>query len=199
MLNRSLLLSTALIALFSFSNIAVAEDQKADAPAAAPEKALTQEQMNEETYKQLSLFGGVFETVREKYVDKISDEKLIEYAIKGMLTNLDPHSDYMTAKDFDDMKIQTKGEFGGLGIEVTMQDGLVKVVSPIDDTPAFKAGIQAGDFITHLDKKKRKKKKKKKKKKKTKKTTTTPPRAEGVGVSAFFKKKKKRETIKIKS
>lgn len=157
MLNRSLLLSTALIALFSFSNIAVAEDQKADAPAAetlaAPEKALTQEQMNEETYKQLSLFGGVFETVREKYVDKISDEKLIEYAIKGMLTNLDPHSDYMTAKDFDDMKIQTKGEFGGLGIEVTMQDGLVKVVSPIDDTPAFKAGIQAGDFITHLDKK----------------------------------------------
>lgn len=153
MLHRSLLLSTALIALFSFSNIAVAEDQKADAPAATPEKTLTQEQMNEETYKQLSLFGGVFETVREKYVDKISDEKLIEYAIKGMLTNLDPHSDYMTAKDFDDMKIQTKGEFGGLGIEVTMQDGLVKVVSPIDDTPAFKAGIQAGDFISHLDKK----------------------------------------------
>lgn len=155
MLKGSLLLSTALIALLSFSNSGFAEDKKDDDAAAAPaaEKNLTQEQLNEETYKQLSLFGGVFETVREKYVDKISDEKLIEYAIKGMLTNLDPHSDYMTAKDFDDMKIQTKGEFGGLGIEVTMQDGLVKVVSPIDDTPAAKAGIKPGDFITHLDKK----------------------------------------------
>lgn len=155
MLSRSLLLSTAILSLFSFSNSVLAEDSKVDSASeksAAP-KNLTQEQLNAETYKQLSLFGSVFETVREKYVDTISDEKLIEYAIKGMLTNLDPHSDYMTAKDFDDMKVQTKGEFGGLGIEVTMQDGLVKVVSPIDDTPAFKAGIQPGDLISHLDKK----------------------------------------------
>lgn len=155
MLSRSLLLSTAILSLFSFSDSVLAEDSKVD-PASeksAAAKNLTQEQLNAETYKQLSLFGSVFETVREKYVDTISDEKLIEYAIKGMLTNLDPHSDYMTAKDFDDMKVQTKGEFGGLGIEVTMQDGLVKVVSPIDDTPAFKAGIQPGDLISHLDKK----------------------------------------------
>lgn len=155
MLSRSLLVSTAILSLFSFSDSALAEDSKVD-PASeksAAAKNLTQEQLNAETYKQLSLFGSVFETVREKYVDTISDEKLIEYAIKGMLTNLDPHSDYMTAKDFDDMKVQTKGEFGGLGIEVTMQDGLVKVVSPIDDTPAFKAGIQPGDLISHLDKK----------------------------------------------
>ncbi|MBL8641725.1 MAG: S41 family peptidase [Alphaproteobacteria bacterium] len=155
MLSRSLLLSTAILSLFSFSDSVLAEDSKVD-PASeksAATKNLTQEQLNAETYKQLSLFGSVFETVREKYVDTISDEKLIEYAIKGMLTNLDPHSDYMTAKDFDDMKVQTKGEFGGLGIEVTMQDGLVKVVSPIDDTPAFKAGIQPGDLISHLDKK----------------------------------------------
>ena len=153
MLKNSLLLSTALLSILSFSGTVRAEDDKPAEKPAAPEKTLTQEQLNEETYKQLSLFGGVFETVREKYVDKVTDQQLIEYAIKGMLTNLDPHSDYMTAKDFDDMKVQTKGEFGGLGIEVTMQDGLVKVVSPIDDTPAFKAGIHAGDFITHLDKK----------------------------------------------
>ncbi len=151
MLNRSLFLSTALIALLSLPHSGLAQDKK-ETPV-AEDKKLTQEQINEETYKQLSLFGGVFETVREKYVDKVTDQQLIEYAIKGMLTNLDPHSDYMTAKDFDDMKVQTKGEFGGLGIEVTMQDGLVKVVSPIDDTPAFKAGIQAGDYISHLDKK----------------------------------------------
>lgn len=106
---------------------------------------------DKETYKQLAIFGEAFERVREKYVEPISDEQLIEYAVKGMLSNLDPHSDYMTAKDFDDMKVQTKGEFGGLGIEVTMEDGVVKVVSPIDDTPAFKAGLKAGDLITHLD------------------------------------------------
>jgi len=149
---RHLFLSTALVALLTVPNFAFAEEKKAETEKPA-EKKLTQEQLNEETYKQLSLFGGVFETVREKYVDKVTDQQLIEYAIKGMLTNLDAHSDYMTAKDFDDMKVQTKGEFGGLGIEVTMQDGLVKVVSPIDDTPAFKAGIQAGDLISHLDKK----------------------------------------------
>ncbi len=149
MLNRALLLSTATLALLTFPSCGFAQER----PAADDKKQPTQEQINAETYKQLSLFGGVFETVREKYVDKVSDQQLIEYAIKGMLSNLDPHSDYMTAKDFDDMKVQTKGEFGGLGIEVTMENGLVKVVSPIDDTPAFKAGVQAGDLITHLDKK----------------------------------------------
>jgi carboxyl-terminal processing protease len=151
MMTRSFLLSTATIALLTLPTCGYAQEQKA---ATDPSKQpASTEQINEETYKQLALFGGVFETVREKYVDKISDQQLIEYAIKGMLSNLDPHSEYMTAKDFDDMKVQTKGEFGGLGIEVTMQDGVIKVVSPIDDTPAFKAGIKAGDLITHLDKK----------------------------------------------
>lgn len=119
--------------------------------AATAQQAEPLSEADKETYKQLAIFGEAFERVREKYVEPISDEKLIEYAVKGMLSNLDPHSDYMTAKDFDDMKVQTKGEFGGLGIEVTMEDGVVKVVSPIDDTPAFKAGLKAGDLITHLD------------------------------------------------
>ncbi|QQG37417.1 MAG: S41 family peptidase [Micavibrio aeruginosavorus] len=103
------------------------------------------------TYQQLNLFGDVFERVRDKYVDEVSDEKLIQYAINGMLMNLDPHSSYMDEKEFGDMQVQTRGEFGGLGIEVTMESGLVKVVSPIFDTPAYRAGVQAGDFITHLD------------------------------------------------
>ena len=106
-----------------------------------------------ETYRQLKLFGDVFERVRADYVEEVSDQELIESAIQGMLTSLDPHSSYLNAKSFRDMRVQTKGEFGGLGIEVTMENGLVKVVSPIDDTPAFRAGIQAGDLITHLDSK----------------------------------------------
>lgn len=104
-----------------------------------------------DTYKQLNLFGDVFERVRAQYVDEISDEDLVENAINGMLSSLDPHSSYLDEDDFNDMQIQTKGEFGGLGIEVTMESGFVKVVSPIDDTPAYRAGVQAGDFITHLD------------------------------------------------
>ena len=104
-----------------------------------------------ETYRQLDLFGNVFERVRADYVEKVSDEKLIEAAINGMLTSLDPHSSYMSPKTFKDMKVQTKGEFGGLGIEVTMENGFVKVVSPIDETPAFRAGLKSGDYITHLD------------------------------------------------
>ena len=104
-----------------------------------------------DTYKQLTLFGEVFERVRANYVDPVTDKELIEHALNGMLSNLDPHSSYMTEKDFGDMQVQTKGEFGGLGIEVTMENGFVKVVSPIDDTPAFKAGILAGDYITHID------------------------------------------------
>ena len=106
---------------------------------------------NAETYRQLDLFGDVFERIRTDYVKKVGDEKLIESAINGMLSSLDPHSSYMSPKNFKDMQVQTKGEFGGLGIEVTMEDGFVKVVSPIDDTPAFRAGLKSGDYITHLD------------------------------------------------
>ena len=104
-----------------------------------------------ETYRQLKLFGDVFERVRADYVEKVTDQEMIEAAIQGMLSALDPHSSYLNANSFRDMRVQTKGEFGGLGIEVTMENGLVKVVSPIDDTPAFRAGIEAGDLITHLD------------------------------------------------
>src|SRR6187399_377532 len=104
-----------------------------------------------DTYRQLNLFGDVFERVRADYVEKPDDSKLIEQAINGMLNGLDPHSSYMDPKNFRDMQIQTRGEFGGLGIEVTMEEGLVKVVAPIDETPAAKAGIQANDIITHLD------------------------------------------------
>lgn len=145
----TLLRSSFLLALMMISlpNCSFAQEQAA----AAASQTEHLSEADKETYKQLAIFGEAFERVREKYVEPISDEKLIEYAIKGMLSNLDPHSDYMTAKDFDDMKVQTKGEFGGLGIEVTMEDGVVKVVSPIDDTPAFKAGLKAGDLITHLD------------------------------------------------
>jgi carboxyl-terminal processing protease len=104
-----------------------------------------------ETYKQLELFGRVFEIVRDRYVERPTDSKLIESAIGGMLSGLDPHSSYMDARSFRDMEVETSGEFGGLGIEVTMEDGLVKVVAPIDDTPAAKAGILSGDVITQLD------------------------------------------------
>ncbi len=104
-----------------------------------------------ETYRNLNLFGDVFERVRAQYVEETEDEELIETAISGMLSSLDPHSSYMNAKRYDDMQVETKGEFGGLGIEVTMENGLVKVVSPIDDTPAYRAGILAGDLIVQID------------------------------------------------
>src|SRR6266704_3127242 len=104
-----------------------------------------------DTYRQLNLFGDVFERVRADYVEKPDDSKLVEQAINGMLNGLDPHSSYMDPKSFRDMQIQTRGEFGGLGIEVTMEEGLVKVVAPIDETPAAKAGVMANDVITHLD------------------------------------------------
>ncbi|MGR7994104.1 S41 family peptidase [Xanthobacter sp. ZOL 2024] len=104
-----------------------------------------------DTYRQLNLFGDVFERVRSDYVEKPEDSKLIESAINGMLQSLDPHSSYMDAKNHRDMQVQTKGEFGGLGIEVTMEDGLVKVVAPMEDTPAAKAGVLAGDLITKLN------------------------------------------------
>ena len=106
---------------------------------------------NEETFRQLELFGDIFERVRSFYVDETEDKKLIEAAINGMLQSLDPHSSYLNEDSFRDMQVQTRGEFGGLGIEVTMEQGFVRVVSPIDDTPAARAGIEAGDLITHLD------------------------------------------------
>src|SRR6059036_2869628 len=104
-----------------------------------------------DTYRQLSLFGDVFERVRAEYVEKPDDGKLIEHAINGMLAGLDPHSSYMDSKSFRDMQVQTRGEFGGLGIEVTMEDGLIKVVAPIDDTPASRAGLLANDLIVRID------------------------------------------------
>src|SRR6202140_548384 len=104
-----------------------------------------------DAYKQLSLFGDVFERVRTDYVEKPDDGKLGESAINGMLTGLDPHSSYMDAKSFRDMQVQTRGEFGGLGIEATMEHGVTKGVAPIDETPAAKAGVMANDFITHID------------------------------------------------
>jgi len=104
-----------------------------------------------DTYKQLNLFGEVFERVRADYVEKPDDSKLVQSAINGMLVGLDPHSSYMDPNGFRDIQVQTRGEFGGLGIEVTMEDGLVKVVAPIDDTPAANAGVMANDMITKLD------------------------------------------------
>ena len=102
-------------------------------------------------YQQLDLFGDVLERVRSDYVEEPDDEKLIESAINGMLSSLDPHSAYLNRKHFQDMQVQTRGEFGGLGIEVTMESGVIKVVAPIDETPAARAGVQANDLITHLD------------------------------------------------
>lgn len=104
-----------------------------------------------EVYRQLDLFGDIFERVRAQYVEETEPAELIEAAINGMLTSLDPHSGYLPPKEFDDMQVQTRGQFGGLGIEVTQENGWVKVVAPMDDTPADRAGVQAGDFITHVD------------------------------------------------
>jgi carboxyl-terminal processing protease len=106
---------------------------------------------NAKVYEQLDLFGDVFERIRAQYVEDVDSKKLVEAAINGMLTSLDPHSSYMDAKSFADMTTQTRGEFGGLGIEVTQQDGYIKVVSPMDGTPADAAGIKSGDFITAVD------------------------------------------------
>ncbi|MCR9087936.1 MAG: S41 family peptidase [Rhodobacteraceae bacterium] len=110
-----------------------------------------EEKSSSSVYEQLDLFGDIFERIRAQYVEEVEESELIEAAINGMLTSLDPHSSYLSPKDADDMRVQTRGEFGGLGIEVTQEDGFVKVVSPIDDTPADAAGIEAGDFITHVD------------------------------------------------
>ncbi|MBR4126682.1 MAG: S41 family peptidase [Alphaproteobacteria bacterium] len=121
---------------------------------AAKEKAKKDENKTEQSasvYKYLNIFSETLKRAKIDYVEDVSEDKLIEYAINGMLSSLDPHSSYLDAETFKDMREQTKGEFGGLGIEVTMDNGWIKVISPIDDTPAFKAGIQAGDYITHID------------------------------------------------
>jgi carboxyl-terminal processing protease len=122
--------------------------------AIAPQLAgplLASETDQAKTYKQLELFGDIFDRIRAKYVEDVDDAKLIEAAINGMLTSLDPHSSYLSPDDADDMRIQTRGAFGGLGIEVTQEDGFVKVIAPIDETPAAEAGVEPGDFITHVD------------------------------------------------
>ncbi|MFZ4125358.1 MAG: S41 family peptidase [Rickettsiales bacterium] len=129
------LLATTLLAFTTLSPVAMAS---------TPEKETS-------TYELLNLFGDVFDRVRSDYVEEVTDEKLIESALNGMLTSLDPHSSYMNEKQFEEMQVQTKGEFGGLGIEVTMDSGLVKVVSPIDETPAAKAGLKPNDFISQID------------------------------------------------
>ncbi|MBI2235435.1 MAG: S41 family peptidase [Magnetospirillum sp.] len=133
---RNTLLAASAIALLATTTFS-------PVPAAAAER--------KETYRLLELFAEVFDKVRGEYVEPVNDDELIEAALNGMLTSLDPHSSYLNQKSSKDMDIQTRGEFGGLGIEVTMEQGLVKVVSPIDDTPAYRAGLQPGDLVTHLD------------------------------------------------
>ena len=138
MIKRSLFFSVAFIGMLSVVVFS-----------ATPEK--TQKTAKDDPYLLLELFGSAFETARTEYVDDVSDRKLIEAAINGMLSSLDPHSSFLNADTFRDMQIQTKGEFGGVGMEVSMENGLVRVVAPIDGTPAAKAGIQPGDLITHID------------------------------------------------
>ena len=106
---------------------------------------------NKETYEYLDLFGQIFDRVRSLYVEEVTDEELIEKAIDGMLTGLDPHSGYMNEEVWEEMQMDTQGKFGGLGIEITMEEGFVKVISPIEDTPAYKAGIISGDYIIQID------------------------------------------------
>ena len=141
---RSASIAAATLAFLAGPALAPAFAQnKTDPKAAGGDKS--------ELYQQLNLFGDVLERIRRDYVEPVEEKTLIENAINGMLTALDPHSSYMNPKAYKDMQVQTKGEFGGLGIEVTMENGVIKVVSPIDDTPAAKAGIQAGDLIFALD------------------------------------------------
>jgi carboxyl-terminal processing protease len=140
-----------LLALFSVLAVLASAPLLAKNAPADQTAAETKEGGAADTFKQLTLFSDVLERVRADYVDPVTDDKLIENALNGMLSALDPHSSYMNKKSFSDMQTQTKGEFGGLGIEVTMENGIVKVVSPIDDTPAAKAGIEPNDLITHID------------------------------------------------
>jgi len=118
---------------------------------AIPSLTTAQSDQRQETYRQLGLFGDVFQRIRESYVDEVEDKALIEAAITGMLTSLDPHSSYLNTDNYNSMQVQTKGRFGGLGIEITLEKGMVKIVSPIDDTPAAKAGLQPEDYIIAVD------------------------------------------------
>ena len=135
MLKNSLIVSALVFSLFACASHA--------------KEAQREEQIN--TYELLNIFGEVMERTKASYVEDISDKQLIEAAINGMLTSLDPHSSYLNADDFKYMNEQTQGKFGGLGIEITQESGVVKVISPIDDTPAAKAGIKAGDYITDIN------------------------------------------------
>jgi carboxyl-terminal processing protease len=150
-MNRSSLLIILLTTTFlaGWAPLSWAQDEGKPTKETAAKKS--PQETDDETYRQLDLFGEVFERVREQYVDETPDKTLVENAINGMLSSLDPHSGYLNDDGLKDMQVQTRGEFGGLGIEVTQEDGMIKVVTPIDDTPAFRAGIQSGDFITHLD------------------------------------------------
>ena len=121
----------------------------ANSASKAPNATAAQQSAMDE--RALNLFSEVFERVRGQYVEKVTDEQLVKAAINGMLTSLDPHSSFLDTEDFAEMQVQTRGEFGGLGIEVTLENGLVKVISPIDDTPASRAGVQTGDLITQID------------------------------------------------
>lgn len=148
-LKSAFLTSLAICMLFTIAlHPAYAEEERT---AGAQSEAEETANDYSDTYKQLNLFGDVFERVRAQYVDEMGDKELVETAINGMLTSLDPHSSYLNEESFEEMRVKTRGEFGGLGIEVTMENGFVKVVSPIDDTPAFRAGMQAGDYITHIN------------------------------------------------
>lgn len=148
---RTCLIATLLIATTSaLPYISYAqEDQRTAGDTSKPLE--TKDESYSDTYKQLNLFGEVFERVRSQYVEKLTDKEIIEHALNGMLSSLDPHSSYLNEEKFNDMKVETRGEFGGLGIEITLDSGLIKVVSPIDDTPAFRAGVQAGDYIFKID------------------------------------------------
>lgn len=146
----ALVTSTSLLVGASVYSLSYAQDTN-DRTAGTQPSAVEEKKDYNETYKQLNLFGEVFERIRMQYVEELSDKEIIEHALNGMLASLDPHSSYLNEESFNDMKVETKGAFGGLGIEVTMDSGLVKVVAPIDDTPAFRAGMQAGDYIVKID------------------------------------------------
>jgi carboxyl-terminal processing protease len=137
-------MAAASVAMLGFLLVPTPALHAADQPPAKPDTS-------SDTYRQLDLFGEVFERVRADYVDEVSDQKLVEAAITGMLSSLDPHSSYENAKNFQDLQVEVQGQFGGLGLEVTMENGLVKVVSPIDDTPAAQAGLKPDDLIIAID------------------------------------------------
>ncbi len=152
-LNKMLKTTLAIISLSALVFIpnANADDDRTAGNSKKQSYDILSDKDHSETYKLLNLFGDVFERARTQYVSPIEDKELIESAVSGMLSSLDPHSSYLNEESFEDMQVSTRGSFGGLGIEVTMENGFVKVVSPIDDTPAFRADMQAGDYITHID------------------------------------------------